>query len=192
MRAVQEQLVNRGAWRGGPRTLLAAIGVQYLELPLTTGLAWLLRPDGHHGLGSSLVVSLLDHLCPEAPRTVDASQVRIVREETRADERGETRADLVVYGTDWTLVVEAKTFAVEQPEQLDRLYRLWADEPDPQFVFLTRGNRDQKTAEVSAGRWTPLTWEQVADIASFAATSRAGVAPGVFDYLATLKGYHRV
>ncbi|GAA2014227.1 hypothetical protein GCM10009719_26110 [Nocardioides kribbensis] len=139
-----------------------------------------------------MLVDLLDHLCPEAPRRVDASRVRVVREETRADERGKTRADLVIYGTGWTLVVEAKTFAVEQPEQLDRLYRLWTDDPDPQFVFLTRGERDQKTAEVSAGRWTPLTWEQVADIASSAATSRAGVAPGVFDYLATLKGFHRV
>ena len=38
------------------------------------------------------------------------------------DQRDETRADLVVYGADWTIVVEAKTFASEQKRQLDRLY----------------------------------------------------------------------
>lgn len=186
MRATQQALLTAGRWRGGPRTLLAALDLQYRELMMTAGLAWLLRPDGHHGLGNSVLNGLLDHLA--IPTDGSHAHVRIVREEPRED----TRADLVAYGSDWTVVVEAKTFAAEQPAQLDRLYENWRDEPGACFVFLTRGQRDQQTADSSAGEWKPLTWSQVAAIARTAASAKTGIAPGVHDYLATLEAYHRV
>lgn len=89
-------------------------------------------------------------------------------------------------------MVEAKTFAPEQKRQLDRLYDHWREEPEPCFVFLTRGKRVPTTAVDSSGHWLPLTWQQVADIALGAANSMAGAAPGVYDYIATLEAYHRV
>ncbi len=97
-----------------------------------------------------------------------------------------------MYGGDWTIVVEAKTFAPEQRSQLDRLHQHWQDESNPRFVFLTRGQREQTTARHSRGHWHGLTWQQVADIIRTAADATTGVAPGVHDYLGTLEAYHRV
>ncbi len=186
LQGVQQDLVRSGHWRGGPRTLLAAINLHYRELTMTAGLAWLLRPVGHHGLGPAVLTGLLAHLGIDG---LDAEpQVRIELEE----QRDVTRADLVVYGTGWTIVVEAKTFAVEQERQLDRLYDHWRNEPTPCFVFLTRGQRVPITAVDSRGQWRWLSWRQVADIARTAAGSMAGIAPGVYDYIATLEAYHRV
>jgi len=186
MRGTQQALVEAGRWRGGPRTLLAAIDMQYRELAMTAGLAWLLRPDGHHGLGPAVLTGLCKQLGIAADGA--GAGVRIALE----DQRDETRADLVVYGADWTIVVEAKTFASEQKRQLDRLYDHWRREPGPCFVFLTRGERVPTTAVDSSGHWQELTWQQVAEVALAAANSMAGVAPGVHDYIATLEAYHRV
>ena len=186
MQVTHRDLVQSGRWRGGPRTLLAALDLQYRELAMTAGLAWLLRPDGHHGLGPAVLDRLLDHLGIVGVGT--EAGVRVVLEEHRV----ETRADLVIYGSDWTIVVEAKTFAVEQDRQLDRLYAHWQNELAPCFVFLTRGQRLPTTAVDSRGQWRALTWEQVADIARVAATSMTGAAPGVHDYIATLEAYHHV
>ncbi len=182
----QAELVSAGTWRGGPRTLLGALNLQDRELILTAGLAWLLRPDGHHGLGDSFLVALVARLDMDDVVTTDAVQVRL--EETRRD----TRADLVVYSNTWTLLVEAKVFAVEQPEQLDRLHALWADDPDVRFVFLTSGSRVPYTNVKSHDRWTLLTWSDVADCLSQVITGRSGIAPGVHEYLATLEAYHHV
>ena len=194
MRSERDERVAEGHWRSGPRTLLAALGRQDRELALTAGFAWLLRPDGHHGLGSRVLGLVLDHVgLHEAPRRVRD----VLREEERivVGPRGEarpTRADLVVYAPTWTIVVEAKAFAIEQPDQLDRLFRGWGDEPDPRFVFLTRGVREEKTAVDSAGRWKHMTWRDVARIARMAVDESSAPAPGVRDYITTLEAYHRV
>jgi hypothetical protein len=185
MQATQQALLSSGRWRGGPRTLLAALDVQYRELAMTAGLAWLLRPDGHHGLGPSVLTALLLHLGVDGSGAEPG--VRIVLEE----QRDRTRADLVVYGPAWTLVVEAKTFAVEQEDQLDRLHAHWSEEPAPRFVFLTRGERLPMTAVASRDAWRGLTWRQVAVLARTVAEPIARAAPGVYDYLATLEAYHR-
>src|SRR4051794_28023907 len=60
MLAHQARLKADGHWRGGPRTLLGALDLHYRELVMTGGLAWLLRPDGHHGLGDSVLRALVD------------------------------------------------------------------------------------------------------------------------------------
>lgn len=186
LRSTQRTLLSSGRWRGGPRTLLAALNVQFRELAMTAGLAWLLRPDGHHGLGDAVLRRFLDHLGIEAPEPDVGLRIEV------EDPREDTIADLVLYGSGWTVVVEAKTFAVEQREQLDRLYQHWQDEPEPCFVFLTRGQRAQKTARHSRGLWRGVTWRQVANMIREAADLRTGVAPGVHDYLDTLEAYHRV
>ncbi|HEX8094694.1 PD-(D/E)XK nuclease family protein [Jatrophihabitans sp.] len=185
MRSTQQELVAAGRWRGGPRTLLAAIDVQYRELAMTAALAWLLRPDGHHGLGTGVLAGLLTRL--GIGGSVDG-RVRITVEELRT----ETRADLVVYGSDWTIVVEAKTYAPEQERQLDRLYLRWKDEAAPSFVFLTRGARDPRSAHESHAQWRGLTWREVATLIRNAAATRSGISAGVHDYLETLEAYHLV
>jgi hypothetical protein len=183
--AVQEQqkLVKAGQWLGGRPTLLAAIGRQYSELAMTAGLGWLLRPDGHHGLGRAV----LDEFGKDLG--VDVSgPVWVVLEEVRND----TRADLVVYGTGWTLVVEAKTFSSERPRQLARIHELWGREGESTFVFLTRLKTQPKTAGASAVLWRNHLWRQVAASvrSAVAKTDPASIAGGVNDYLTTLELFH--
>ena len=179
-------------WRGGPRTLLAAIGVQNSELALTAGLAWLLRPDGHHDLGSAMLSGLLARL----GITGTAGDVRVVCEESRGDDQGsgldrKTRADLVVYGDGWTIVFEAKTFAPEQDRQLDRLHHHWKREASPCFIFLTRSAREPVSANNSSAHWHPLTWDEIARLARAAASGYPQAAAGVSDYAETLEAFHR-
>lgn len=58
----RDVLVGQGLWRSGPRTMLGALGVQYREIMLTAGPAWLLQPDGHHRMGSAALDGFLRHL----------------------------------------------------------------------------------------------------------------------------------
>ncbi|MCV2393266.1 PD-(D/E)XK nuclease family protein [Actinotalea sp. M2MS4P-6] len=194
MRHTQAALVTRGAWTSGARTLLAALRLQDSEVLLTRGLAWVLRSDGRHQLGNSALDAIAEHLGLEAP--VAGADVRVVTEESRQETpSGETlpttRADLVVYAPSWTLVVEAKVYAPEQPDQLDRLHTLWADEMAPTFVFLTRGSRRPMTANASAKRWQPLSWADVAGLLR-AAVAGGPCQPGVLDFIETLEAYHHV
>ncbi|MEV7984365.1 PD-(D/E)XK nuclease family protein [Micromonospora sp. NPDC085948] len=179
----ERRLVAAGQWVGGPPTLLAAIGQEYREAAMTAALGWLLRPDGQHGLGRAVIDGL------GAVVGVDvAGTVRVVLEEVRHD----TRADLVVYGSGWTLIVEAKTFSSERPRQLDRIHELWGREAGPKFVFLTRGERQPVTARESADHWHNHTWRQVAAFirAALVKKDAATIAPGLHDYLMTLEIFH--
>ena len=175
-----DSLRDQGRWRAGHRTLMHALGVQYREAFLTAGLAWLLAPDGWHGLGSRALSGLIGQL--GLPSAV-SYPVSVAVEETRSG--GETRADLVVRMPGVTLLIEAKVYAGEQPGQCDRLAEAWADEK-PTLVFLTLDGRLPYTAVTSAGLWHQLAWPQVAAIIADAARA-SDFAPGVLDLLATIE-----
>ena len=192
MRTAQSVLAAAGDWTSGPTTLLAALGLQRREVLLTRALAWTLDPSGRHGLGRAALDTLAARMGLPPVRT--GGNVRVVVEESRDDvnvtgEREVTRADLVVYTDEWTLIVEAKVYAVEQPRQLDRLHELWCGEAEPTFAFLTRGRRDPITATASADAWRRLTWAEVAGDLAVAADACSPV-PGVRELIATLEAYH--
>ena len=42
--------------------MLHALGIRHREVYLTAGLAWLLDPDGWHGLGNQVLTGLLTEL----------------------------------------------------------------------------------------------------------------------------------
>jgi hypothetical protein len=156
------------------------MGIGHREVPLTAGLGWLLDPDGWHGLGNQVLSGLLTQL--GLPSVIE-HPVLVTTEETRSG--GETRADLVVRMPGLTLLVEAKVYADEQPDQCDRLADLWAAE-NPSLVFLTMDGRSPWTAVRSAALWQRLTWHQVAGIVQTAAQT-PGCAPGVLELLATIE-----
>lgn len=192
-RSGQHELTRSRKWRGGPRTLLAAIGVQDRELCLTAGLAWLLRPDGHHGLGPAMLDRLLGRLGIDQT----TGDVRITCEESRGDNHASgldraTKADLVVYARNWTIVCEAKTYAREQDRQLDRLYHHWKGEAAPRFLFLTRSAREPVSAVESREHWRQLTWGEIAELAQAAIDANCPVAAGIREYVQTVEVYHRV
>ncbi|HEX4091903.1 MAG TPA: PD-(D/E)XK nuclease family protein [Trebonia sp.] len=184
MRCEADSLRDQGRWRGGHRTLLHALGIHHREVSLTAGLAWLLDPDGWHGLGSKVLSGLLTKVWLPAAVSYPVS---VTVEETRSG--GETRADLVVRMPGMTLLIEAKVYADEQPGQCDRLAGAWAEE-QPELVFLTLDGRLPYTAVASAGRWHRLAWPQVAAVIGDAARA-SDCAPGVLDLLATIEIFGR-
>jgi hypothetical protein len=181
MRSEVENLRGERRWQGGKRTLMHALGIYYLELPLTAGLAWLLDPDGWHGLGSGVLSGLLDQL--GLPPVV-AHPVTVTKEEARP--AWQTRADLVVRMPGTTLLFEAKVFSGEEDEQCDRLSEAWEPEV-PTRVFLTMDGRAPLTAVNSRDQWHSLTWTQVGVIIRGAIDRVPDCAPGAREFLATIE-----
>lgn len=148
-------------WRSGGKTLLAALGLQFNEVYLCRGLAWLLDPEGGHQMGRHPLHALLRNL--DLPVIEDAP-VEIHVEEGRVD----TRADVVLRVGGQTVIFEAKVLAGEQPRQADRLAEHWAGEK-PTLVFLTRTGYAPYTAKKSEGLWVARTWRDVAQLVRNAA-----------------------
>lgn len=166
-------------WRSGGRTLMAALGLQFNEVSLCRGLAWLLDPDGGHHMGRQPLNVLLSNLDVLVP---DDAPVEIRVEEGRAD----TRADVVLRVGGQTVVIEAKVFAGEQPRQADRLYERWAGEK-PTLVFLTPTGHAPYTAKLSEAQWVARTWREVAGLMR-AAVQSAGLDPsaGAREFIETI------
>jgi hypothetical protein len=165
LRAEQQRLIAGGAWLGGPYTVLEILGLAADELSVSRLLAWLLRPDGRHGLHDMPLRHVL--ALAGAPATGELDPVRIQLEEPRETVDPDpldplvTRADVVVYTRHATLVVESKVYAPEQRHQLDRLKRTWHDSVAPAFLFVTRTPTVQLTS-AGEGAWHAVTWSDLA------------------------------
>ena len=170
--AERQQLVESGRWHSGDRTLLEAMRVNRDEVKLCRALAWLLNPEGHHRLGDAVLRSLVDVLGIEYAMsgTVDVD-LEVVRfppsDPTRA-----SRADIVVSSATQRLVIEAKVYAGEQPDQCARLVEAWGHEPSAVFVFLTLDAHRPFTAGGSAERWICVSWFEVGEVILRAARQR--------------------
>lgn len=181
MEAEERALRARGHWRSGGRTLLRALSVHHDEVLLCRGLAWLLTPDGWHGIGPAL----LDRLATRLGKDTRGSENATV---TIEELRDGTRADIVVRYGGTCLLMEAKVWAVEQPAQADRLADNWSNEA-PTLVFLTQDGRHPASAQRSAGEWIPLSWSDVAELLRQAVRDRPDCTSGVREYLETLQLY---
>jgi hypothetical protein len=185
MAAETASLKADGLWRSGPRTMLGALGLQDRELPLVAGLAWILTPEGHHGLGDLVLASWLSRFdVPYEP----SLPISVRLEESRRDHTGATRADMVIRAGTQCMLLEAKVYSIDHHAQCDRLARLWAPER-PALVYLTRWGEPPTEAPESQRQWRRLAWSDVADIIDAAIQQRRPAA-GVADYLLTLRHYH--
>lgn len=167
-------------WRSGHRTLMRELGLHNREVSMCRAVAWLMTPDAWHGLGSDFLFGFLE-LIGVSTEGVERASV------TTEEVRGDTRADIVIRTHSATVLIEAKLDAAEGPEQADRLAEGWEGE-DPQLVFLTRGGASPVTAVRSAGRWSTLTWPDLADVGRevIERLESEAVAPGARDLVATL------
>jgi hypothetical protein len=157
-----------GRWQRGPSDFFGVLRISRGELAHCSMIAWLLDPEGRHGLGRALLDCLADrHLSP-----IDRVGMRVRSVETEV-QRYETRADIVVWGVTFTLIVEAKVDAGESWRQCDRLYDRFSTEPGSQFVFLTPSGRPPVTATGPAGNaFVPLSFQHVADCLEAALETR--------------------
>ena len=141
MRLQHDRLVSDGLWVTGPSDFLDIIGRARDENTHSQVLEWLLTPTARHGLGSALAKRLVDHCTGES-----ASAPVAVRKAVFSYWRNGREADLVVWGHNFTLIIENKVDAAEQPDQCDDLYENFKDEIAPLFIFLTPDGSQPSTA----------------------------------------------
>lgn len=145
MRAEQDELLRAGHWIGGPDDVLSILGRSRHETYHSALLAWLLDPQARHGFGAAFLEGVLRHCAPEATFP-DLQRARSDVEVTR----GDTRADIVVFGSQFTLIIENKVNAGEQARQCDRLHARFQEEPGALFLFLSPTGRAPETATGAA------------------------------------------
>ena len=182
MSAQQQCLVRGGHWLSGPSDLMAIMRRERDELAHTYVLRWLLDPMGRHELGTAVIENFVARCGGRsdsgavAIRRVDASYWRNGRE-----------ADIVAWGLSFTLVIEIKVDADEQPCQCEALYLNFRREKEPLFLFLTPDGREPETACSPKAReaFRTLSWRQVRRIIERVASDAPTGA--VEDYLSTLR-----
>src|SRR5262245_40845259 len=98
LQSAQATLEREGRWRSPPNDLLTICGMHRRELAHSFALAWLCDSDGDHGLGTTFAgrIRRLANAPNESLRATRSSAEVI---------RDKSRADVVVRGSDWTLVV---------------------------------------------------------------------------------------
>ena len=189
--ADERRLRATGRWVAGPTTLLEVLRLQHDEVRNCRVVRWLLDPLAPHGFGAEtlhLVLERANELAAEQGleqrEFPDSENATVIVEEAR----GSTRADIVINGPSWVVVVEAKIHAGEQYEQGQRLSDLW---PGATYVYLTRGGDDMATAGDEP--WIRMRWGDVLKAVRGAAQPATDGAPStpdverarraVYDYL---------
>jgi hypothetical protein len=186
--AEHDQLIRDGRWVSGPEDLLSIIGRPRREAYHSAVLAWLLDPQGRHGLGASLLRALLNACGGDIGGDL---RTTLCKQEVQRDD---TRADVVVSGPGFTLLIENKVDAGEQDRQCDRLFQQFARDPGAQFLFLTPTGRKPTTATgAAADAFRSMSYAELTRLVrgafTLAATTGA-TAHGrevVSNYLATLE-----
>lgn len=184
-----EDLVARGRWTVGPSDFLSVIRRERDELTHSRLLAWLLTPTARHRLGSAVLTRILAHCrgsavgSPETVRDISCEYARNLR-----------RADIIVWGEDFTLVVENKVDAEESPGQCEDLYANFKNEPGPLFLFLTPDGHPPQTATSAAARaaFTSVAWPTIRGMIEDAIEAsprrnRASALAVARDYVRTLR-----
>jgi hypothetical protein len=104
--------------------------------------------------------------------------------------RLETRADIVVWGTDFTIVIENKVDANEQSAQCERLYDRFCEAVSTVFVFLRPSGARPRTmgrAEVCE-RYRLISYSDVIADLNASICDCETAAQSVHDYRRTLLG----
>jgi hypothetical protein len=168
-----DALISAGLWTSGPADLLSVLGRQRDELAHSRLIAWLLVPTNRHGLGRRFLVAFLDHLWPgealmaRGPVSVETEVVGAGLDAT--DRTREARADIILRGGGLTVLIENKLDAGEQPDQCERLYWGWANEPgETRWVFLTPTGREPTTtvSDTAKSAWRTMSYRNVRDVAA--------------------------
>ncbi len=187
MRGQQDRLVSDGLWVTGPSDFLDIIGRARDENTHSRMLEWLLHPMGRHGLGCGLVRRLVERCTGES-----LSGPVAVRRVAFSVWRNGREADVVLWSENFTLVIENKVDAEEQPSQCDDLYRNFKNENAPLFMFLTPDGRKPDTATTPDAQraFQALSWPEVRAMLE-AALDESQPTTGVADAVDVVRNYLR-
>lgn len=154
------RLVREGHWRSGPADFLAVLNRSYRETYHSLVIAWLCRPEGHHGLGDRFLRHLLAACGPDAESLLDDRANSPVQVATEVP-AGSGQVDIVITTHGGPLVIENKTGSPEGKDQL-LTYHQALDDGTTVFVFLTPTGNAPTSAGNTAGDWKLLSYPKVA------------------------------
>lgn len=148
-------------------------GLAYDEVRNTGVLAWLLNPQGSHGLGfaamNGLLTTVNHHFVSNFDGEFSAAPGRFCRVRTEINPNGEIadRVDIEIDAESFYLIIEVKIRAPEQPRQLERYCRQAKERSGGRpwaVIFLTPQGRMSDTAGeyADSGRVIKLSWKKLA------------------------------
>jgi PD-(D/E)XK nuclease superfamily len=182
----QLELKRAGQWLRGRADFLGIMLMERAEIRHSRMIAWLLDPLGHHGLRASVLRGLLERCFPGE----DFEPFEEARPECEVV-RGAYRADIVVWLSGRTLVIENKVNAPESIGQCDGLCREFTNDPDPHYVFLTpQGRPPENSTGPGRERFRPMRYRDLCSILRSALSSEQQPGQGrhiAEDYLRTLE-----
>jgi len=185
MHVEQGRLIRDGLWVSGHADLMTVIGRHRDELTHSNVVAWLLAPTGRHGLGTQVLRAILEAGWPERP--VPSCESAIVEREVPL---GSSRADVVAYVDDVTLVIENKVDAIESVDQCEILYRLWSrDGGDVRFLLLSATGRPPASTRSpeAADAWRAVSYRSMRALVAASDEGSTGEGkPAVSEYMTTL------
>lgn len=189
----QADLVDAGMWVGGPRSLLGVLGERHREVRHSRILGWLVDPTGRHGLGVTLLQSILSRLGLD-DLSCRSAAVALELECFDRDSNAIGYVDVVVTAPGWRLVIENKVWSGQSGAQLDHYYKVLRAEAT-YFVYLTpNGVKPYSQDREVAAAWKPLSWRKhiVPDLEAALGAARArspqpDAIAAVEDYLVALK-----
>lgn len=162
--------IRANAWRSA--------GVGQDEKRNCAVLQWLLDRFGDHGQGPDLLVAVLEHV--QLPGLAGLAQKAPYRTrlEHQLSEAGDSRVDITIEGTDFTVLIEAKVDAPETGDQLQRYHRYLNTLPDQRgraLIFLTPDGRPPRDVALH-GDIRPLSWAALAGVITAHVARHPGLA----------------
>lgn len=143
-------------------------GVGHKEVRNQAVFAWLLNPDGSHGLGNRALHGLLALLPPikDQPFPADHGRWLRINCEVRPTGNAENRVDIEIDSERFYLLIELKINALEQREQLSRYHKeafARAGERPWRVLFITpQGRLPISGTPDEPRRYPSLSWRSVA------------------------------
>ena len=132
----QDDLVKRGRWIRGPTDLLSIINRSRREVSHSAFIAWLLNPTAPHCSGYNFLKAFI-YTADNSIASDILDDYSVTSVETEV-ERGNRRADIVVFGDSFNIVIENKIDADEDTDQCEDLFNLFSrDDKETLFIFLT-------------------------------------------------------
>ena len=176
MRAHHLALKRAGYWIHGRPDLLGVLGRERRETYHSTMLGWLLDPGAPTGLGTRFLRRFLVEIDP-AFSSITEERLESVSVQCEVG-RLASRTDVVLFGDDFTVVVEVKVDAVEGPAQCLRIYRDFRADPSPRYVFLTpRGQQPLTATEEAEGAFVPLSYRRLSALLEAVLVEEEGLGP---------------
>jgi hypothetical protein len=148
----QQFLLERGAWRAVPQSLLGVIGRQHLEQTHSAALAWLLDPNARHELGTKMLERFLGRSGLPTERAAAGTLVATETICCSRDHGSSGFVDVLVTGGAWSLPIENKLWAGQSGGQLEVYFDAYSA-VGADFVYLTpeRGEGSQHAARGRCG-----------------------------------------